>query len=143
VLRVYKKALAFAKGSFIWSGSTAVARQPCAERKILNNMKTWRENLVTRARQTNAAGEYVSFIDGNETVEQLRELVMHLTLHCPLGLHQSGCPFSILSGISYESLKQAIGKMSREDCIDLFEMERAVRAVGFSSRSHGHEAAVS
>ena len=70
----------------------------------------------------------MSLINGGETTEELKDLIIHLSHKCPDGKVHFQCPFHILSGLTQASIIRTVQSLSRESCLQLFEMERACRA---------------
>ncbi len=60
---------------------------------------------------------------GQETLEELRELILQLALIGPAQHSQPTCPFRILSNLTYASLTHLVAGMSRETCLHLFDGE--------------------
>jgi hypothetical protein len=84
--------------------------------------------LVERAATKGPQGESLSFINGDESEADLKELIVTLTRRCPLGNTHFQCPFRILSGLSYASIIRTVQGLPHEACLQLFEMERECRA---------------
>ena len=63
----------------------------------------------------------------NEPVEVLRQRIFDFTVRCPLGMAHLGCPFRLLGGLGYETRRNLISSFTKQQCIDLFEMERICR----------------
>lgn len=84
--------------------------------------------LAQRATSRGPQGELFSLVDGRETDQELKDLIVQLALKCPLGKSHFHCPFRILSGLSCDSLTGTVQTLSREACLSLFEMERECRA---------------
>ena len=73
-------------------------------------------------------GQVPSFVDGKESDQELRKLIIEIVLQCPQGETHFHCPFRILSGLSHDSLTTLVKTMPRNACLSLFEMERECRA---------------
>lgn len=52
----------------------------------------------------------------------LREKLLVLTYECPKGRHTPQCPFGVLAGLSHESRKSVIDRMSAADLVHLFDL---------------------
>ena len=70
----------------------------------------------------------MSLLAGDETLEELREMIIEFSEACPIGRNHPYCPFRILSGLSYDSLTNLVSTMSRDTCIALFEQELKCRS---------------
>jgi hypothetical protein len=74
-------------------------------------------------------GELLSFLAGNETEKELRDLIFLVvqafqnTQLCPACKTHSECPFRIMAGLSHTSLKNLVNTMPVADCVKLFELE--------------------
>jgi len=62
-----------------------------------------------------------------ESVEVLRQRIFDFTVKCPLGMVHWGCPFRLLGGLNKESRRKLIFSFTKQQCIDLFELERICR----------------
>jgi hypothetical protein len=76
----------------------------------------------------NPPGKVPSFVDGKESDQELRKLIIEHVLQCPQGETHFHCPFRILSGLSHDSMTSLVKAMTRKACLSLFEMERECRA---------------
>lgn len=63
----------------------------------------------------------------DEPVEVLRQRIFDFTVRCPLGLAHWGCPFRLLGGLGHETRRNLIFSFTKQQCMDLFEMERICR----------------
>ena len=70
----------------------------------------------------------MSLITGEETLEELRNMIVELSEACPSGWNQPHSPFQILSGLSYASLTNLVKNLPRESCLNLFELELESRS---------------
>lgn len=85
--------------------------------------------LAEQAATKNPQGEPLSLIKGNETTEELKDLIIRLIQKCPAGKAHFQCPFRIMSSLSLDAINQTVQSLSRESCLKLFEMERECRAI--------------
>lgn len=53
---------------------------------------------------------------------ELREKVLTLTYLCPRGKYVADCPFCALGGLSHESRKKLLARMSAEQLLQLFDL---------------------
>ena len=91
-------------------------------------MNTSDKEIKGRLAASGSWGEPLSLITGQETVEELREMIIAFAEACPTGQNHIFCPFRILSGLSYDSLTNLVRHISRESCVGLFEQELACRS---------------
>jgi hypothetical protein len=63
----------------------------------------------------------------DEPVEVLRQRIFDFTVKCPFAMNHWGCPFRLLSGLGHESRRNLIHSFTKQQCLDLFEMERICR----------------
>ena len=84
--------------------------------------------MFARLKQQDAEGRYLMAVEGNEPVEELREIAEQIMHVCPAAHAAVGCPFDQLSKLTDESMHTALAHMNREDLLELFEMERECRA---------------
>lgn len=63
----------------------------------------------------------------DEPVEVLRQRIFDFTVKCPLAMAHWGCPFRLLGGLGQETRRNLICSFSKQQCLDLFEMERICR----------------
>ena len=84
--------------------------------------------LVKRFVARDSRGELRRLVDGAESDEELRELIIRLVLKCAAEKSHFRCPFRILSGLSYASMTRMVNTLPRATCLSLFEMERECRA---------------
>jgi epoxyqueuosine reductase QueG len=89
--------------------------------------KHW-NRIEGRLRQRDADGRFLTAVTGEESVEELREIAEQMTYFCPAAHAAVGCPFDRLSKLTDQSLHSALAHMSREDLLELFEMERECRS---------------
>ena len=83
--------------------------------------------LARRATAKDANGRLLLLVTGEETDQALKDLIMQICLQCPLNLAHFHCPFHILGSLSHTSLNSTVQGMSREACLNLFELELECR----------------
>lgn len=83
--------------------------------------------LLERASVKDSIGEPLMLINGDESTEDLKDLILQLTQRCPLGDDHFHCPFQILSGLTPASIARTVQGLTREACLQLFEMELECR----------------
>ena len=80
-------------------------------------MRTMQERMVA----SGPGEEPWSLLTGQETLAELRNLIVRFSQACPTEQRHFGCPFCILSGLSYASLTNLVRDLSQEVCLDLFK----------------------
>ncbi len=83
-------------------------------------------------------GQALSLITGQESLEQLRELIIQYAASCPANETHLVCPFHIMGTLSYSSLTTLVNRLPRQACLDLFEMEQRCRSqcvIPFAAKS--------
>jgi hypothetical protein len=73
-------------------------------------------------------GEVLSLITGQESLEELRLLVVEFSQACPVKKTNLACPFHIMGTLSHASLATLANSLSRESCLALFKMELDCRS---------------
>jgi hypothetical protein len=63
----------------------------------------------------------------DEPLKVLRQRIFDFTVQCPLALNHWGCPFRLLAGLGEAARRNLIFSFTRQQCLDLFEMERICR----------------
>lgn len=61
----------------------------------------------------------VGLFTGQESVEELRNLIILMTAGCSNSSGSADCPLRILSGLTYDSMANWVNSLSRADCLDL------------------------
>ena len=86
------------------------------------------------------AGQARPLITGQETLSELRQLIIDYSQASPANqMFQTG-PFHIMGTLSLASLTTLVNSLSREACLDLFKMEQNCRAQATDPRtSKAHE----
>src|ERR1017187_8979117 len=84
----------------------------------------FRKRVAARGPQ----GEHLSLISGNETLEELKSLILFLCQECPAGQNHPHCPFRVMSGLSHASVTRLVKGMPRESCENLLELELNCRS---------------
>jgi len=87
-----------------------------------------RTELAKRLTAKGPDGKLLNLVRGDETTEELRELIIQLSQSCPAGNKHRSCPFCTLAGLTYNSLTNLVNKMPHEGCLELFEMEQVCRS---------------
>jgi hypothetical protein len=72
-------------------------------------------------------GRPLPAVSGEETDEQLRQLVFDMSGKCPVGKNHPHCPFNMLGGLSRTSLRTFVTAMNRQALLNLFDLERNCR----------------
>lgn len=90
-----------------------------------NLLKQLADKVASREPEENPA----MLVSGQETTENLKDLIIELTQQCPWGNNHFQCPFRILSGLTHGSIIRTVQALSRESCLELFKMERECRAI--------------
>jgi len=62
-----------------------------------------------------------------EPLEVLRQRIFDFTIKCPLAMSHWGCPFRLLAGLGHDARRELVFSFTRQQCLDLFEMERICR----------------
>ena len=73
-------------------------------------------------------GEHLSLLTGQETLEELRYLIIQLSTRCRDQPNQPQCPFRLLSSLSYAAMTSMVKDLPRITCLDLFQMELECRS---------------
>jgi hypothetical protein len=103
------------------------------------NMKTnglIAETIKDRLTARGPGGEPLSLLTGQETLAELRNLIIQFSRECPEGRRNPGCPFCMMSGLTDASLTNVVNRLSREACVDLFQMELDRRSQAEASSVH-------
>jgi hypothetical protein len=92
--------------------------------KNMTTQKTLADQLAARGQ----AGEPLPLITGQESVEELRQLIIELAQSSLVqpNLHS---PFHIIGRLSHESMTALINNLSRKNCLELFRMELECRTL--------------
>lgn len=81
----------------------------------------------------------MSLITGQETLEELRNLIIQFSQACPAKQTHFQCPFFIIGTLSYASLTKLVNNFPREACLDLFQMEWNCRSQAMAPCSSAHQ----
>lgn len=84
--------------------------------------------LQVRIAAQDPKGKALSLLIGDETVEQLRAMIIELCLSCPASNNHAHCPFRIMSGLSAGSMRNLVNNLPHKSCVNLFEMELDCRS---------------
>ena len=98
---------------------------------LLKQVKTSLElldKIKNRLAVRGPAGEHLSLLAGTETLEEIRQIIIWLALRCPADQNHPHCPFRIMSGLTPNSEKNLVNKLSLEECRGLFNMELECRS---------------
>jgi hypothetical protein len=87
------------------------------------NIQLLRERMTLRG----ADGKFSAIITGQESDAGLRQMVLEISLRCPLGQTHAHCPFCMLGGLSRTSLENLVYGMKREAMVFLFDAECELR----------------
>lgn len=90
--------------------------------------QTIQDRIQERLAARGPEGKPLSLLTGQETLAELRNMIVELSREGPTGLENPGCPFRMMSGLTYASLTNLVNHMPREACVDLFEMELNCRS---------------
>ena len=90
-------------------------------------MNTNWNNAVIRMTTKGPDGRYLSAITGNESDEELRELITYLVNHCHSLDERKHCPFKMLHRLPAEVRRGLVDAMRRSTMLELFETERECR----------------
>ena len=73
-------------------------------------------------------GEPLALITGKESLEELKSMVLQFSQACPAKQASLECPFHIMGTLSHATLTTLVESLSRETCLDLFQMELDCRS---------------
>lgn len=93
-------------------------------------MKDSATELRKRMEARGPLGEHLSLITGQETLEELKSMIIYLSQECPVHKSHPHCPFRVMSGLSYSSVTLLVKGMPHESCVNLFELELNYRSKG-------------
>jgi len=88
----------------------------------------FRDGIQDRLATRGPAGEFLPLITGRESLEELRQLIIELSLACPAEPCRSACPFHVMGTLSHASLTTLVNSLPRKACEDLFQMELESRS---------------
>lgn len=91
------------------------------------NVPVDRNTVAARFLTKGPDGRLLPAVTGEETDEELRELVFRLAEQCPIGKKHPHCPFCMLGGLSLNSLRTFATSLNRRALLNLFELERNCR----------------
>lgn len=81
------------------------------------------EAVTERISTRGPDGKWLSLVAGDESEQDLRDIIRRLTNRCPADQRHPRCPFRALSGLSYDSFISVVAPMNRQALLELFEME--------------------
>jgi hypothetical protein len=93
--------------------------------KKMINQKPLADRLAARG----PAGEPLSLITGQESLEELRELIIELSQDSLVQPNQLHSPFHIIGRLSYASMTTLVNSLSHKACLELFRMELECRSL--------------
>ncbi len=98
-----------------------------------------RDILLLKERMTirGADGKFSTIITGQESDAGLRQMVLEISLRCPLSQTHAHCPFYMLGGLSRTSLEHLVYGMKREAMVFLFDAECELRNEILARRTRG------
>jgi len=102
--------------------------------KMAKKMTT-KKTLVDRLAARGPAGELLSLITGQESVEELRELIIELSQDSLVQPNQLHSPFHIIGTLSYASMTTLVNNLSHKACLELFRMELECRVLAVAPNS--------
>jgi|ERR1035437_1625284 hypothetical protein len=88
--------------------------------------------LVSHMSSNGSDEKFLPACTGEETDEELRALIIHLTANCSVSLSRDACVFRPLTGLTYASLHNVVNGLSRETCLQMLAEECACRNRGDS-----------
>ena len=86
------------------------------------------ETIQNRLSTRGPGGEALSLITGQESLDELRKLIIEFSQACPAKQTHLPCPFHIMGTLSHDSLASLANNLSRESCLELFQMEQDCRS---------------
>lgn len=94
-------------------------------------------NQDIQIRLPKAEGEEPMMFTGQESVEELREMIIRFSMKCVAspGHNNVSSPFRILSGPSYASLTSFVQRIPRNACVRLIEDELVCRFQAKATKS--------
>ena len=73
-------------------------------------------------------GEPLTWITGQESLEELRQMIIQFSNSCPAKQTHLECPFHIMGTLSHASMTTLVESLSHESCLALFQMELECRS---------------
>jgi len=70
----------------------------------------------------------LSLISGQESLAELKDLILQVSQACRAKQTYFPCPFFITGTLSYASLTVLVNSLTRKACLDLFQMELVCRS---------------
>ena len=67
-------------------------------------------------------------ISGQESLEELRQMVIEFCHVCPAKQIHLECPFHIMGTLSRDSLASFVNSLTRQACVNLFQLELDCRS---------------
>jgi hypothetical protein len=88
-----------------------------------------RNNTFRRISSKGQEDTFLPAFCGGETEQELRELVLQLTLTCSAARSLPDCPIRQLKGLSNVTLRNTVNRWSPETCLELLQEECTCRNV--------------
>lgn len=86
------------------------------------------DSVQSRLAARGPASEPLPLITGQESLEELRRMVIQFSHACPAKQIHLECPFHIMGTLSHDSLASFVNSLTRQACVNLFQMELECRA---------------
>ena len=86
-------------------------------------MKLSAAEIVAVLSKDRLDGDPVPILSGAESDVELHELMFRFSQRCPVGRRGPNCPFRLLDGLSWTSLKNLLANMDRKTMLEIFQME--------------------
>jgi hypothetical protein len=127
------------KGGFVGWGN--VAGGGGADFIKMAKTTTTQKTLDDRLAARGPAGNPLPSITGQESVEELRQLIIEFSQNSLAQSNQLDSPFHIIGTLSYASMTTLINNLSHKNCLELFRMERECRALAMAANPHKNHGA--
>ena len=86
-------------------------------------MKLSAAEIVALLSNDRLDGDPLPILSGAESDVELHELMARFSQRCPVGRRGPHCPFRLLDGLSWTSLKNLLANMDRKTMLEIFQME--------------------
>lgn len=73
-------------------------------------------------------GVFLPLVAGQESLEELRQMVIEFCHVCPAKQIHLECPFRIMGTLAHDSLAALVNSLTREACVNLFQLELECRS---------------
>ena len=87
-----------------------------------------RDSVQARLAARGPEGELLPLITGQESLEELRQMIIRFSHVCPAKQIHMECPFHIIGTLSHTSLAALVNGLTREACVNLFQLELDCRS---------------